>query len=91
MRLWNKIKKWLSALDQWNRQELTGLHERELMELENIFAVLNFGIVLGLPMPPLHITGELLPYLEDELLVLMDRMETSLDPVAELFSIFSID
>ncbi len=91
MALWHKIKQFFSALDKWNKEELTEMHERELMELEHIFALVNFGVVLGLPMPPLHITGELLPYLDDELQLLFNRLENSLDPIGELFSIFSID
>ncbi len=91
MKPWNKIKKWIFAIDQWNREELTQMHERELLELQNIFALVNFGIILGLPMPPLHITGEIMPYLDEELVILFNRMDNALDPVSELFSIFSID
>ncbi len=91
MGLWTRLKKFLSALDHWNREELVGMHERELLELEHIFALVNFGVILGLPMPPVHITGELLPYLDEELQLLFNRLDSAMDPLSELFSIFSID
>ncbi len=90
-RLFDKIKKLFQGLDRWNREQLAEMHERELMELEHIFALVNFGIILGMPMPPLHITGELLPYLDEELVILFNRLDNSLDPMGELFSVFSID
>ena len=91
MNLWDKIKKFLLAIDTWNKEELTEMHERELMELQHIFALVNFGVVVGLPMPPLHITAELLPFLDKEIEIMFNRLENSFDPLGELFSILSID
>lgn len=91
MNFWEKIKQLLKNIDKWNKEEFVQIYEKELIEIENVFSLLNFGIIVGLPMPPVHITLELLPFMEEEFNLMFSRMETSIDPMGELFSIFDID
>ncbi len=88
---WDKIKAWFRKIDRASRENMAEMYERDLMELENIFAVLNFGVIVGLPMPPVHISAELLPLMEEELIIMFNRLDTAANPLGELFSVFDID
>jgi len=58
----------------------------ETEELENIFALLVFGSFIGLPAAPTHITLNLLPEMERELIILLDKVPLASGPVSDLFS-----
>jgi len=81
--------KW-KAFDNFNRNKAAEVHEEELKELQNIFAVLLNGQMLGLPSPPPYISFELLPHMEQDLKIMFEKMETAYDPLATLFSNFDI-
>ena len=58
----------------------------ECSELQHIFALLLLGSCVGIPSSPVHITFELLPYLEDELFLLLEKTDLAAGPLSELFS-----
>ncbi len=93
-KIWEKIKnrakKWFIAISFFEKGLATGVIEVELIQLENIFAILLFGCFVGLPAPPVNITLKLLPKMEKELLIMMNRVFTSKDPLGELFSTLDI-
>ncbi len=62
----------------------------ETEELRNIFGLAILGFVAGFPSAPIHLTLELLPELEDELPVMMERIATAHDPLGQLFSLLDI-
>lgn len=64
--------------------------EVELEELEHIFGILVLGSFVGMPSPPAHITLELMPMMERELLLMMEKVDTAHDPLAQLFSTLDI-
>ncbi|MFW5810853.1 MAG: hypothetical protein ACOCWY_04560 [Thermodesulfobacteriota bacterium] len=64
--------------------------EHEAGELENIFGILVLGAFLGIPSPPIHLTMELLPLMEDEFAIMLDKVATAHDPLGELFSVLKI-
>jgi hypothetical protein len=77
-------------IDEIARDKAAGTVESELVEMEHVFAVLVLGAFVGLPSPPMHITLDLLPEMEKELLILLRKTETANEPLSSLFSIFQI-
>jgi len=47
--------------------------EEETEELEHLFALLSLGFLVGYPVIPPSLSLKLLPYLEKELALLLDR------------------
>ena len=63
-------------LSRMIRNEASSTLELELAEMESVFAVLVLGSLTGLPLPHSQVSLELLPYMEDELEVMMARHGT---------------
>jgi len=88
---WNDLKQkiafFFKDLQIVNRDKATALLTFEAMELENIFALLLFGSFIGMPSPPVHITLQLLPLMEKELLLMLSRIGVAHDGLAEVVSI----
>ncbi|ABU82501.1 hypothetical protein [Ignicoccus hospitalis] len=49
--------------------------EAELEELEHIFALIALGFLVGYPVVPPSLSLKLMPYMEKELLIMIDRAE----------------
>ncbi len=86
--VWDRIKRFFRLYDEINRHRITEQLEWETRELENIFSVLVLGSFVGIQAPPMHLTLELLPHMENELTIMMNRVCTASDPLADLFSMF---
>jgi hypothetical protein len=65
--------------------------EYEVEELDNIFAILVLGAFIGIPSPPIHITMELLPVMDQEFKIMLQKVTTAHDPLGDLFSVLDID
>ena len=65
--------------------------EYELGELDNIFGILVLGALIGIPSPPIHITMDLLPLMNRELDLMLEKISTAQDPLSDLFSVLQID
>jgi hypothetical protein len=65
--------------------------EHEVAELDNIFGILVLGAFIGIPSPPIHITMELLPLMDREIEIMLDKVLTAHDPLGYLFSTLGID
>jgi len=76
---------------QVQRGKASGMLEFELKELENLFTILLLGSLVGLPSPPAAIAVELLPYLEEELRLMVARADFSQDPLGALMGMLEID
>ncbi len=85
-----KAKELFCSISFFEKGLATQVIEVELIQLENIFALLLFGCFVGLPAPPVHLTLELLPKMEKELIIMMNRVFASKDPLGELFSTLDI-
>ena len=68
------------------RHKATDVLEWETSELENIFALLVFGSFVGIPTTPGHITLALLPYMEEDLLLMLNKVAMASGPISDLFS-----
>jgi hypothetical protein len=87
------MSRWLEGLRLFfrdlqivNRNKATELLEFEALELRNIFALLLFGSIVGMPAPPVHITLQLLPLMEEEVELMLRRVNVAHDALAEVVS-----
>ena len=89
-KLFKKVQdKMKSALEQHGeiqRDKAVNLLEKEVEELDHIFALLTIGFMQGLPSPPLNIPLSLLPQMEKELLLMLNKSTTAMNPLSDLFS-----
>lgn len=89
-RILQRLKDIWQTADEVARTKAVDRIEDELEELEYIFAVLTQGSFIGMPAPPVQISMDLLPDMEKELVLLLDRVETANEPLSRLFSVFDI-
>ena len=94
----NTLEKAQKAVDifwktfiQVQRDKATGMLEFELKELENIFVILLLGSFVGLPSPPAAMSLELMPYLEQEIRIMVVRADFAQDPLGALLGMLEID
>jgi len=88
--IWHNIKRNWQVYNQAARGKLVDVIEWETMELENIFGLLVLGSFVGLPSPPMHITLDLMPYMEKELLIMLERVDTASAALSELVSLLDV-
>ena len=87
----DKIISTFHVADEVMRGKAVETIEYEVGELDNIFAILVLGAFIGIPSPPIHITMELLPEMEQELGIMLEKVSTAHDPLGDLFSVLDID
>jgi len=87
----NKMIAVFKTTDAVMRGKAVETLEYELEELDNIFGVLVLGALIGIPSPPIHITMELLPLMNRELNLMLEKVSTAQDPLSDLFSVLQID
>lgn len=87
----DKIISLFKDTDRVMRGKAVETVEYEVEELDNIFGILVLGAFIGIPSPPMHITTELLPLMEKELHIMIDKVLTAHDPLGDLFSVLGID
>ncbi len=85
-----KVVAFLKASDNLARSRAVKTIEHEVEELEHIFGVLVLGSYVGLPSPPMQIALDLMPFMEQELILMMEKVDTANQPVSQLFSILDI-
>jgi len=91
MNIIDKIKKFFKEIDHIQKENVLEIVEWEEKEVENIFALIVLGIFIGYPSPPIQISLDLLPYMEDEMNLMLEKVSTAHDPLGELFSLLDID
>jgi hypothetical protein len=89
--LFDYVRKAFRVVIQVQRSKASGMLEFELKELENLFMLLLLGSLVGVPSPPAAMAMELLPYLEDELRLMLARADFAQDPLGALMGILEID
>jgi len=86
-RLFERIGAFFRDIQIINRNKATEFLDFELMEMENIFALILFGSFTGMPSPPAHVTLQLLPLMQDELKLMYNRIGVARDALAEVVSV----
>lgn len=87
----DKIVGFWKIADEVARYKAVETIEYELGELDNIFGILVLGSFIGIPSPPINITMELLPDMEKEFKLILEKVQTAHDPLGELFSVLGIE
>ena len=88
------IKDWI--VDTWNiadgvaRSKAVETIEFEAEELDHIFGILVLGSFVGLPSPPMQISLDLMPLMEKELMLMMEKVDTAHEPISDLFSVLNV-
>jgi hypothetical protein len=86
-----KIIAFWKISDEVARSKAIETLEVEVEEMNHILGILVLGVFIGLPSPPMQISLELMPLMETELLLMMEKVDTANEPMAQLFSTLSID
>lgn len=86
----DRIIDFFRIADEVARTRAVDSLEDELEEMEYMFALLVQGSFVGMPSPPVHISLTLLPEMEKEMHLMMERITTSNQPISKLFSTFDI-
>ncbi|MDL1956265.1 MAG: hypothetical protein LWW95_04325 [Candidatus Desulfofervidus auxilii] len=73
MKLWKTFKKKCSYFADGFKDKSIEKILQELEEMENGFALLICGSLIGLPAPPSLLTLRLLPYLEREIKIMLSK------------------
>ena len=86
-RLFSNLKLFFSDIQTVNRDKATGIIEYETKQMENIFSLMVCGSFIGMPSPPVHITLQLLPLMEKEVIQMFESVSTAQDALGELSEI----
>ena len=81
-----KIAAFLKVSDEIARGKAVKSIEYEVEEMENIFGILVLGSFIGLPSPPMQISLDLMPFMEKELILMLEKVDTASAPISVLFS-----
>jgi hypothetical protein len=87
----DKIVSAFNVADEVLRSKAVETIEYEVGELDNIFAILVLGAFIGIPSPPIHITMVLLPEMENDMEIMLEKVSTAHDTLGDLFSVLDID
>jgi len=80
-----KIISFWEIADEVARGKAVNIIEVEVEELENIFGMLVLGSFIGFPSPPMQISLDLMPLMEKELILMLEKVDTAHEPIAQLF------
>lgn len=83
------IDMWKTA-DRVARSKAVESIETEEEEMTHLFGLLVLGSYVGLPSPPMQISMDLMPYMEKELILMLEKVDTANEPLSQLFSAFEI-
>ena len=86
----DKVVEFLRISDEVARSNAVETIETEVEELDNIFGVLVLGSYVGMPSPPMQISLDLMPFMERELILMMEKVDTASQPLSQLFSVLDI-
>jgi hypothetical protein len=86
----NKLVRFSKISSEVFRGQAAEAIECELEELENIFGVLVLGSFIGLPSPPMQISLDLMPHMEKDLILMMEKVDTAHQPISQLFSVLKM-
>ncbi len=88
---WDFVRKFWKVVVQVNRDKATDMLEFEVKEMENIFVILLLGSFIGLPSPPAAMAMELLPFMEDEIGLMVSRADFAQDPLGAVMGMLHVD
>jgi len=90
-RIIESIRRYAFMPSQFIRSKATETAEAECHALEHLFTVLTTGTLIGMPALPLPVTFQLLPLMEDDLINLLNNLDTTGQPLSYLFSVLNVN
>ncbi len=81
------VKQLLADIKAVNAEKATGILEYETKQLQTIFCLLVFGSFIGMPSPPVHLTLQLMPLMEEDASLLFSSVCVAKDALGELSEI----
>jgi hypothetical protein len=85
-----KLSKAWNFYDLMARNSTVDKLEYELAEMENILGLITLGSFIGLPSPPMQITLDLLPDMEDNFIMMLNKIDIAESPLSDLLSNFDV-
>ncbi|RKX63210.1 MAG: hypothetical protein DRP41_06510 [Thermodesulfobacteriota bacterium] len=82
LKVWQTLKYILGHFIDGFKEQSVDMLEKELYEMENAFALVLCGSLIGLPAPPPLLGLSLLPYLERELNIMFAKSANLDDKLA---------
>ncbi len=89
-KLFQKILKGWHLYKEAAQETAVETLEMELGEMENIFGLLVLGSFIGFPSPPMQITLDLLPEMEQHFLLMLNKVDMAQSPISDLLSTFDV-
>lgn len=86
----DRLVRFWKISDEVTRGKVVENIKSEKEELHNIFGVLVLGSFIGMPAPPMQLALELMPFMEKELILMMEKVDTANEPLAQLFSVLDL-
>ena len=84
------LKRFFKSFDTSMRESAISLIEQELIEEENIFALITMSMLSGLPSPPTGVVLRILPYMEREIQIMAKKSADLEDVFADTIAHFDI-
>ncbi|MBP8612677.1 MAG: hypothetical protein KBI30_01565 [Candidatus Atribacteria bacterium] len=84
------LKRFFKSFDISMRESAISLIEQELIEEENIFALITMSMFSGLPSPPTGVVLRILPYMEREIQIMAKKSADLEDVFADTIAHFDI-
>jgi hypothetical protein len=85
------VEDFWNVVVQVHRDKATGMLEFELNEMENLFVLLLMGSFIGMPSPPAAMAMELMPYMEEEIRLMVSRADFAQDPLGAVMGMLNVD
>jgi len=51
----------------------------------HVFSIIVLGSFIGLPSPPMQISLDLMPLMEKDLILMIEKVDTAHEPISDLF------
>jgi hypothetical protein len=89
--IWKKVVQTWRVADGVARGKAVEITEYETEEMGHVFSIIVLGSFIGLPSPPMQISLDLMPLMEKDLILMMEKVDTAHEPISDLFSVLDID
>ncbi len=86
----DKLQKGWNYYDSMAKSTMVEKIEYELGEMENMFGLIVLGSFIGLPSPPMNLTLDLLPEMEEHFILMLNKVDTAESPMSDLLSTFDV-
>jgi hypothetical protein len=90
-KVWKNLAEVWRVADGVARGKAVEITEYETEEMGHVFSIIVLGSFIGLPSPPMQISLDLMPLMEKDLILMIEKVDTAHEPISDLFSVLDID